>query len=58
MKTYRVKVISRILEFYEVEAGSLEEAEELYALGHYLGCDEEALDNEVVSIEEEGPCIT
>jgi hypothetical protein len=52
MKTYRVKVISRVLEFYEVEADSPEEAEELYAFGHYLGCDEEALDSEVVSVKE------
>jgi len=55
MKTYRVKVISRILEFYEVEADSPEEAEELYAVGDYLGCDEEALDNEIVSVEEAQP---
>ncbi len=55
MKTYRVKVLSRILEFYEVEADSPEEAEELYAIGHYLGCDEEALDSEVISVEEDRP---
>ena len=54
-KTYRVKVLSRVLEFYEVEAASPEEAEELYAIGDYLGCDEEALDNEVVSVEEAKP---
>jgi len=53
MKTYRVKVIIRTLEYYEVEADSPEEAEELYALGDYLGCDEEALDNEVISVKEE-----
>ena len=32
MKTYRVKVVTRILEFYEVEADSPEEAEEFYCL--------------------------
>ena len=55
MRTYRVKVITRVLEFYEIEADSPEEAEELYALGHYLGCDEEALDNEIAGIEEARP---
>ena len=52
MKTYRVTVMSRVLEFYEVEADSAEEAEEFYVLGHYLGCDEEALDNQIVSVKE------
>jgi hypothetical protein len=37
MKTYRVKVVTRILEFYEVEAGNPEEAKECYAFGRYLG---------------------
>jgi hypothetical protein len=55
MKTYRVKVIIRILEFYEVEADSPEEAEEDYTFGRFLGSDEEALDNEVVGVEEVRP---
>ncbi len=57
MKTYRVKVmvIFRTLEFYKVQADSPEEAEELYALGASLGCDEEILDSKVISVKEERP---
>ena len=52
MKTYHVKVIIRILETYKVEAEDKEAAEDFWAEGKLIETDDEALECEVLSVEE------
>jgi hypothetical protein len=50
-KTYRVQVIVKTLETYEVEAASEDEAEENYGEGKLVDSDD-GLDNDIMAVEE------
>lgn len=52
MKRYRVKVVVKVLETYHVEANSLEEAADDWSFGEFYDADDEALESEVLSVEE------
>lgn len=51
MKTYRVTVIVRVVEHYEVPAKSPHEAQELWAEGRLVHTDESALEGIVLKVE-------
>jgi hypothetical protein len=53
MKTFHVKVAVRILEFYEVEADDPAEAEAIWSDGELIHTSDEALDTEILSVEED-----
>lgn len=52
MKTYRVNIAVRVLETYEVEAESAEEAAESWCWGELARRDDEALDTELLAVKE------
>jgi hypothetical protein len=52
MKRYRVKVAVKTLELYEVEADTPEDAADGWGLGRLLDADDEALESEVLSVEQ------
>jgi hypothetical protein len=50
MKRYRVTVVIRTLEIYEVEADSPEDAEDYWSDGDLIHADDESLETEVWSV--------
>jgi hypothetical protein len=52
MRKYHVKVAVQVLQIYEVEAEDPETAAEDWAFGRFLGADDEALENTVLSVRE------
>jgi hypothetical protein len=55
MKTYHVKVAVQILEIYEVEADDPETAADDWSFGDLIHRDDEALESNVLSVEEAKP---
>lgn len=52
MKKFHVKVAIKILEIYEIEAEDPADASELWSDGKLIHTNDEALDAEVLSVEE------
>jgi hypothetical protein len=52
MKKYRVQIVFRTLEIYEVEAEDAATATDLWAEGRLIHRSDEALDSEVLSVQE------
>ena len=55
MKQFRVTVMVKTIEVYQVEAENEDEAEENWADGTFIGSDDGTLDNEILTIKEVKP---